>query len=83
MTHVTISLPDGALASARKSPDEVASDMRVAVAVRWYAQGVVTQGAAAEIAGMSRSEFLDTLGDFGVSATQETVDEVRVFLRRD
>ena len=82
MTQVSVPLPDAVLAAARKSPDEVVHDMRVAVAVRWYQQGVVTQGTAAEIAGLGRAAFIDVLGEFGVSATQETIDDIRTVLHR-
>jgi predicted HTH domain antitoxin len=82
MTTVQIRLPDDLFSSARKSPDEVAQDMRVTVAVRWYAQGIVSQGRAAEIAGMPRAEFMRTLSDSEVSPFQETADEVREALAR-
>lgn len=82
MTTVQIRLPDDLFSSIRKSPDEVAHDMRVAVAVRWYAQGIVSQGRAAEIAGMPRSEFMRALSDAEVSPFQETAAEVREALTR-
>lgn len=82
MTTVHIRLPDDLFSSVRKSPDEVARDMRVAVAVRWYAQGIVSQGKGAEIAGLSRSEFMRALSDAEVSPFQETADEVREALAR-
>jgi predicted HTH domain antitoxin len=82
MTTVQIRLPDDLFSSVQKSPDEVAHDMRVAVAVRWYAQGIVSQGRAAEIAGMPRSEFMRALSDAEVSPFQETAAEVREALTR-
>ncbi len=82
MTTVHVPLPDDLFSSVRKSPDEVAHDMRVAVAARWYGQGLVSQGRAAEIAGMTRMEFMRALGDAGVSPFQETAEEVRESLAR-
>jgi len=38
------------------APIEFAHEMRVAAAVQWYAQGIVSQGKAAELAGPTRSE---------------------------
>jgi predicted HTH domain antitoxin len=56
--------------------------MRVAAAVEWYAEGIVSQGKAAGIAGISRSEFLDELARRRVSASQATLDEIRDEIRR-
>jgi len=47
--------------------------LRLAAAVKWYELGLVSQARAAEIAGISRSEFIDTLGRFKVSAFQYDV----------
>ncbi|MFV2057893.1 MAG: UPF0175 family protein [Thiohalomonadales bacterium] len=51
--------------------------MRVAAAVQWYAQGVISQGKAAEFAGVTRSEFLEELRVRKVSACQVTIEELR------
>ncbi len=74
---VHVELPDDTLAVARRGPDEVAREMRLALAVRWYADAIVSQGAAAAVAGLSRAEFIDALGRAGVSACQETEDDIR------
>jgi len=82
MTTVPVELPEETFAVARRSPDEVAREMKSALAVRWYEQGLVSQGMAAQIAGMSRSEFLDTLSAYGVAACQETIEDIDKALRR-
>jgi hypothetical protein len=82
MTTVQIALPDDVFTSMRKSPGEVADEIRVAAATVWYAKGLITQGQGAEIANMSRDDFLQALSDAGVSPFQETLDEVRESLRR-
>ena len=53
MASVTVMIPDDTFATVRRSPDEVAAEMRIAVAVRWYQLGLVSQGKGAEIAGLS------------------------------
>ncbi|MBU2446201.1 MAG: UPF0175 family protein [Bacteroidetes bacterium] len=50
--------------------------MRLAAAVKWYELGRLSQSKAAEIAGVSRSRFLDSLKNFSVSPFQETIDEL-------
>jgi predicted HTH domain antitoxin len=49
----------------------------LAAAVKWYEMGVLSQGKAAELAGLSRQEFLSSLSRFGVSPFQVTPDELR------
>jgi predicted HTH domain antitoxin len=82
MTTVQVALPDDVFSTMHKSPGEVADEMRVAAATIWYAKGLISQGQGAEIAGLSRADFMQTLSDAGVSPFQETLDEVRESLRR-
>jgi len=80
-TTVQIELPDGVLSALRRSPDELAREMRVAAAVKWYEVGELSQEKAAAFAGLSREAFIETLHGFGVSAIQtrpeELAEEVR------
>jgi predicted HTH domain antitoxin len=50
--------------------------MRLAAAVKWYEMGIVSQSKAAEIAGISRAEFITALGRYSVSLFQYTADEL-------
>lgn len=50
--------------------------MRLAAAVKWFEIGLLSQGRAAEIAGLSRSEFIESLGRFGVSPFQYEAGEI-------
>ena len=61
MTTVTIELPDDVYSALRRSPADVIQEMRLAAAVEWYAQERISQGKGAEIAGVSRAEFIDEL----------------------
>ena len=51
--------------------------MRIAAAILWYHQGLVSQGKAAEIAGLSRADFLDALFRAQVPACQVTAEELK------
>lgn len=59
-------------------PLQVENDdvLRIAAAVQWYAERVVSQGKAAEIAGVSRAQFIDELARREVSVSQETQEEL-------
>jgi predicted HTH domain antitoxin len=76
MRSVTIDLPETVFATLRKSPDEFVREMRIAAAVKWYEVGELSQGKAAEIAGLSRTEFINALSRFKVSPFQYTAEEL-------
>ena len=50
--------------------------MRIAAAVQWYPEQMVSQEKAAEIAGLSRAEFLDELKRRKVPTFQETFEDL-------
>ena len=61
MTHVDVTVPDGLLAALKKAPHEVAAELRLAAAIHWYQQSLLSMERAAETAGMTRAEFLAEL----------------------
>lgn len=76
MISVTIEMPEGALAAMRQDPVGFAHEMRLAAAVKWYEMRYISQGRAAEIAGLSRVEFVASLGRFGVTPFQASAEEI-------
>lgn len=76
MIHMTIDMPEEALSALRKDPENFARELRLAAAVKWYELKQLSQERAAKVAGLSRAEFLDALGRFGVSPFQYTADEM-------
>ena len=76
MTTISFDFDTSAFGALRLAPDEFAREMRVAAAVQWYAQGVVSQGKAAELAGLTRTDFLDELYRRKVPACQITPEEL-------
>ncbi len=50
--------------------------MKIAACVQWYAQGSISQGKAAEIAGLTRSELLEELFWRKVPACQVTFEDL-------
>lgn len=82
MTVVQVQFDSDVFALLRRSPEEMAQELRLAAAIRWYALGQVSQGKGAEIAGLSRQAFIEALSASGVSPVQESVEELREALRR-
>lgn len=74
--HLSIDLPEGSFSALRMAPQEFVKEMRLAAAAKWYEMGLISQGKAAEIAGVSRWEFLDQLARFDISPFQVTPDEL-------
>ena len=84
MINVTVQLPDTAFSALRKTPDEFVQEMQVAAAVKWYELELISQGKAAEIAGLTRSEFIQALSRYKVSPFQYTeVDLARELSHAD
>jgi predicted HTH domain antitoxin len=71
-----IEVSDDLLLGMQKDPKGLAGEMRLAAAVKWYEMGVLTQGKAAEVAGLSRARFITELARYGVSPFQETASEI-------
>jgi len=81
--QVNLHLPDTIFSALRKAPDEFVSEMRVTAAVKWYEMQLVSQAKAAEIAGLSRHDFLLALSRFNVSPFQTTPEELQKEIERD
>jgi predicted HTH domain antitoxin len=83
MAQVTFDFPPSVFSALRKSPSEFAEEMRLAAAIHWFSQGSISQGKAAEIAGLSRAEFLEELFRRKIPAVQVTLDELREEIARE
>jgi predicted HTH domain antitoxin len=76
MNTVTIDLPEMTFAALGKTPKDLGREILVAAVIKWFELGKISQGKAAEILGISRTEFLDVLSNYCVSAWQYTKEDL-------
>ena len=77
MTTLTVDIPESAFSAMHQAPDEFTAEMRTAAAVKWYELGRISQGRAAEIAGLSRAAFIAALSRYRVSPFQYSAEDLR------
>ena len=80
MKTLAIDFGDDVFTALQEDPEQMKREMRLFSAVKWYEMGRVSQGKAAEIAEMSRAEFIDALSDCSVSPFQESLEEIALGL---
>lgn len=78
MKTISVEVPDNLDAAVAESEADLPRALRLAAAIHWYGQGLISQGKGAEIAGLTRVEFIDAIGKAGVAALQTSVEELRV-----
>ncbi len=76
MTQLTVDVPETTFAAFKQTPAEFVQSMKITALVKWYEDGRISQSKAAEIAGISRQEFLECLYEHKVSPYQLTPEDL-------
>jgi predicted HTH domain antitoxin len=84
MFDVKLSLPDEALVALKRTPSEMAEEIRLAAAMKLYELGRLSSGAAAAaaLAGVPRVLFLAKLADYGITTFKMSAEELAEDLAR-
>ena len=77
MQQVTIDIPEETLRALKLAPDNAARELRLVAAVKLYEMGRLSSGAAAQLAGIPLTVFLQKLADYGVVTFRLTGEELR------
>lgn len=74
--EIRIELPDDLPDTLRRTPEELSYDLRLRAIAGLVERGLVSSGRAAEIAGVSRREFLDWCGRWHIQLHRWTDTDV-------
>lgn len=77
MEKIILEIPDEVLISLKETPSELSRDIRMLAAVKYYQMSKLSSGRAAQLAGVSRISFLQTLSLNGVPVFDLTPDELK------
>jgi predicted HTH domain antitoxin len=80
MTTITIKCPEEVLVSLKEDADTFSRTITLMAAMKFYELGRLSSGRAAELAGLSRLDFLRRAGEFKVPAWDLHEQELRLDL---
>lgn len=76
MPTIPIQCPDSVLISLKETPEDFAREATKVLAVKLYEMGKLSSGRAAELAGVPRINFLQSLAQFGAPMFDLTKEEL-------
>jgi predicted HTH domain antitoxin len=73
---LTMEIPETIRHALKRTPDEMARDMRLYTALMLFRQSKLSSGAAAELAGVPRVLFFDLCAEHDIPVSQITPEEL-------
>jgi predicted HTH domain antitoxin len=67
MSSISLKIPEEVLISLKETPESLSRKISILAAVKLFELGKLSSGRAAQLAGISRVEFLMALGRYQVS----------------
>ncbi|MCZ6636032.1 MAG: UPF0175 family protein [bacterium] len=83
MKQITLEYPDDFEAAVQATPEELAAQIRLMAALKMFELAKLSSGKAAELAGMSRTEFFEMCGRYRVSVFNYPSEELEAELKAD
>jgi predicted HTH domain antitoxin len=77
MEKIVIEIPDEVLISLKETPSQFSKDILMLAAVKLYQMEKLSSGRAAQLAGVPRISFLQSLSRYGVPVFDLTTEELR------
>lgn len=81
--ELKIRYPSGFEHAVHMTKEEIEQHIRLMAALKMFELGKVSSGKAAELAGMSRVEFLETCGRYRVSVFNYPPEELEAEIKKD
>ena len=76
--QVVIDIPEKVLLAEKADENSFALELRILAAVKLFELGRLSSGRASELAGMSRVEFLLTLGRYKVFPLESELNDLEI-----
>ncbi|WP_299411403.1 UPF0175 family protein [Acaryochloris sp. IP29b_bin.148] len=76
MTQVTLNIPDDLFENPDDASTDLAQRLQLAAAIYWYTRGEISQGKAAQLAGMTRQKFLERLAHEKLDVFQVDLEDL-------
>jgi predicted HTH domain antitoxin len=76
MSSISLKIPEEVLISLKETPESLSRKISILAAVKLFELGKLSSGRAAQLAGISRVEFLMALGRYQVSLFSLTSQEL-------
>jgi predicted HTH domain antitoxin len=81
--ELKIKYPSGFEHAVHMTKDEIEQHIRLMAALKMFELGKISSGKAAELAGMSRSEFFEACGRYRVSVFNYPDEETETEIKKD
>jgi predicted HTH domain antitoxin len=79
----TVEVPEESLEVLGEDAAKFGREMLVAAVLRWFEEGRLSQGQAAEMLGLKRGGFFDLLYEHRISPVQMSVEDLEKDFQRD
>ncbi len=76
MEKIVLEIPEEILISSKETTRELSKEIRMLAELKYYQMGKLSSGRAAQLAGISRISFLQSLSQYGVSIFDLKTEEL-------